>query len=567
LEEAIAMDATQTAGGPSPPLPIPDNFPVTWESPTDEMAFWHIDPIHFPTTVTPAMEIFGDAFTKGVDRSFAAYEMPIRLQYRRINTYFYTGNSLPVPPDQLEAQGAKAEARLKEGVAAFPDRWENEWLPEVKEHLAFWDEFDLDGASPDALAEHFDQTRVRLARLWDIHFLLEVPAILSMSLFDEVFKDLLGEEDTLASYKLLQGQGNKTVDGGHGLWSLSKKALESEELRSAITDNPSEGVLPALSATAEGSEFADEFRRYLAEWGQRTDVFCELGSPSWEEDPSTPLTNLKDFMAQPDRDPAAELSLLAVERETSVADARERLAGYPEEARNQFEFLLARAQSGTKLHEDHNYWIDQMSSNKVRQMVLGVGRRLAAAGSVDSANDVAYLTPNEIREAALSNGTGDRRTTVTERKAEMEHFGAIQPPPIGTPPPEGEPTDPMGIAMMKFFGARPKTSDSADVVSGNAGSPGKVTGTARIIRTLADADRLGQGDILVTTTTMPAWTPLFGTAAAVVTDAGGVLSHCAIVAREYGIPAVVGTGNGTTVVKDGQAVEVDGSAGEVRILA
>jgi pyruvate,water dikinase len=87
-----------------------------------------------------------------------------------------------------------------------------------------------------------------------------------------------------------------------------------------------------------------------------------------------------------------------------------------------------------------------------------------------------------------------------------------------------------------------------------------------VIRTLADADRLQPGDVLVTIATLPPWTPLFTTAVAVVTDVGGILSHCAVVAREYGIPAVVGTGVATTVVQEGQLVEVDGSAGVVRIL-
>lgn len=567
------MEDTAHAEGPPPPLPIPDDFPVTWQDPSDEMAFWHIDPVHFPQTVTPAMEVFGDAFTIGVDRSFAAYEVPVRLMHRRINGYFYMGESLAVPPDQVEAQGAKAEARLKEAVATFPDRWQNEWLPEVKEHIAFWDEFDLAGASPEGLAAHYDETRERLARLWDIHFLLEAPAILAMSLFDEVFRDLLGDDDELNAFTLLQGFGNKTLASGHALWALSKKAVKSDELRSAITGNPAGEVLTALAATPEGRDFAEEFGRYLEEWGQRTDVFCELGAPSWEEDPSTPISNLKDFVNQPDRDVEGELAKLAAERETAIANARAKLTGYPQEARDQFEFLLSRGQSGTAFHEDHNYWIDQMASNKVRRAILEVGRRLAAANSVDDANDVFYLTADEIREAAVTNGVGDRRTAVAERKSEMEHFGRMLPPALGTPPPDGEPTDPMSVALGKFFGRPRRRSDlegdpmTGNLVVGNPGSPGKATGTARVIHTLAESHRLGPGDVLVAPTTMPAWTPLFGTASAVVTNAGGVLSHCAIVAREYGIPAVVGTTYATSAIKDGQTIEVDGSAGEVRILA
>jgi phosphoenolpyruvate synthase/pyruvate phosphate dikinase len=98
------------------------------------------------------------------------------------------------------------------------------------------------------------------------------------------------------------------------------------------------------------------------------------------------------------------------------------------------------------------------------------------------------------------------------------------------------------------------------------GSPGTARGRARVIRSLADAHRLGAGEVLVTETTAPPWTPLFARAAAIVTDAGGILSHCAVVAREYGVPAVVGTRTGTRAIEDGRLVEVDGTAGTVRML-
>jgi len=100
-----------------------------------------------------------------------------------------------------------------------------------------------------------------------------------------------------------------------------------------------------------------------------------------------------------------------------------------------------------------------------------------------------------------------------------------------------------------------------------AGSPGTARGVARVIRSLGDAERLHEGEVLVTETTAPPWTPLFARAAAIVTDAGGMLSHCAVVAREYRIPAVVGTKIGTVAIRDGQLVEVDGTNGIVRLIA
>jgi pyruvate,water dikinase len=150
----------------------------------------------------------------------------------------------------------------------------------------------------------------------------------------------------------------------------------------------------------------------------------------------------------------------------------------------------------------------------------------------------------------------------------MEHFRAIQPPPVlGTPPPGPPPAEtPVSRAFGKFFGQQPQQVADPHIVLGNAGSPGVASGPARVIRTLDEADKLQSGDVLVTRSTASAWTPLFATAAAIVTDAGGILSHCAVVAREYRLPAVVGTGTATTAIRDGQMVEVDGSAGVVRVI-
>jgi pyruvate,water dikinase len=128
----------------------------------------------------------------------------------------------------------------------------------------------------------------------------------------------------------------------------------------------------------------------------------------------------------------------------------------------------------------------------------------------------------------------------------------------------------MSKAMGKFFGPPPQPpgpeGTPPGLIKGQAGSPGKARGVARLVRSLDDAARLGRGEVLVAETTAPPWTPLFATAAAVVTDTGGILSHCAVVAREYNIPAVVGVGMATALIRDGQTVEVDGDAGLVRIV-
>jgi pyruvate,water dikinase len=148
----------------------------------------------------------------------------------------------------------------------------------------------------------------------------------------------------------------------------------------------------------------------------------------------------------------------------------------------------------------------------------------------------------------------------------MQKWAKIQPPPqVGTdygPPPP----NPIANAIGRFFGAPPPESEHPNEIRGNTGAPGKVVGTARVIMDISDGWRLEQDEILVAPTTAPPWTPLFATAAAVVTETGGILSHCAIVAREYGIPAVVGATGATTLIKDGSQIEVDGDAGTIRLL-
>jgi pyruvate,water dikinase len=161
---------------------------------------------------------------------------------------------------------------------------------------------------------------------------------------------------------------------------------------------------------------------------------------------------------------------------------------------------------------------------------------------------------------------------VQERQAEIDRFRALTPPPfIGAVPLIAPPDEPFGRSLSKVFGGPPMPVNGQPVepglVRGNAASPGVARGRARIIRSLAEADQLRPGEVLVAESTLPPWTPLFATACAVVTEVGGVLSHAAVVAREYRIPAVVGARAATATIANGQMIEVDGSAGVVRVLS
>ena len=553
---------------PAPtPIPVPPDFPVTWDHPDQEQLFWHQDRMHFPEPATPMMDVFQQAFKEGFGRASQASHVPIRLEFRRINTYMYNAVVPRVPHEEMEAEGKRSEEKLRSQMGRLQEWWDTELLPEVKDHLAFWEAFDLRGASMPALLAHLEDTQARCTRLWDIHFLVAFPFLLAPSLFVELYEDVFGKEGTLDAYRLLSGFGNKTIEGDHTLWGLSRKALASPRVRQILEENEPADMPAALEGSDEGQAFLAELRAYLEEYGQRSDIFAELGNPNWIENPVTPIKTLKDFLTQPDRKLEAELEAVASERERAIGEARERLKVCPQPVVEQFEFLLTAAQAGTIIQEDHNHWIDQRGMYKVRQVLLEFGRRFAEAGLIEQPNDLFYLTPEELRETASPLPGGDRRQLVAERKAEMDHYRALRPPPeLVTPPAGPPPSDPLGRAMGRFFGAPPKESTEPGVFHGNPCSPGKARGTARVVLSLAEAGKLQPGDVLVAPGTMPAWTPLFASIAAVVTDAGGVLSHAGIVAREYNIPAVLGTGIATATIEDGQTLEVDGDAGVVRIV-
>jgi len=165
----------------------------------------------------------------------------------------------------------------------------------------------------------------------------------------------------------------------------------------------------------------------------------------------------------------------------------------------------------------------------------------------------------------LAAGT-DYREQTRQRRASVEEAARIVPPDhLGEPTPANP--DPFFIAVVdKMLGLLPvEPSSDPSIITGVAASPGTAQGTAKVVRSLVEASKLQQGDIMVCEMTVPTWVPLFATVSAIVADSGGVLCHCAIVAREFGLPAVVGTHVGTHVLRDGMTVTVDGTRGIVRI--
>jgi len=202
----------------------------------------------------------------------------------------------------------------------------------------------------------------------------------------------------------------------------------------------------------------------------------------------------------------------------------------------------------------------------LRRLVLELGRRLVDGGSLGTAEDVFFFETPEIEAAIAARASGKARPELArlahERRELREARKRLHPPPV-VPPDHKLRFGPFGMSAWE---TQRHNEPAGAVLRGFAVSPGRVSAPASVIRSPDDFLRMEPGTILVCSTTTPAWTPLFSQSRGLVTDVGGILAHGSIVAREYGIPAVLGTGIATTRIRSGQTILVDGDAGTVTLL-
>lgn len=580
-------NSTSQVPTPGQSIPLPPNFQVRWDDPRDAKLTWMTIP-QFKTPISPLIHAVVGAFMVGGNAGMELAGLPFEVRIERINTYPYMG-MVPkeAPPEMaMKAMGLlsraapgvfklmmrkvgagmskQQETALNPIVERFESYWLEELLPEMKQHIAYFESCDMRGMNLDQLRAHLSETLKRVERMAALHGVV-MPMLYAMSQFEELYCELFEGATTLDALRLTQGFDNKTMEGDRALWHLSRVARSIPEVCEILSKHAAGEVIPALEKSAASRQFLADLHKWLAYYGQRLNSVFALDQPSWIEDPMPAIQNLQAYVSMPDLRPEMEPTALAAEREKAVAEARAKLAAYPQPIVARFETLLKAAQVAAIVHEDHNFWIDQRCFYHVRRVIMEFGGRLAQAGALDAASDVFYLTLDELK-------TGrdiSMKRLVQERKTEMEHFSQVTPPPMLGTAPAFEMTDGGSMVRAMFKGEMspaPTGNSEMNKVKGLPGSAGVARGTARVIRSLAEAGKLQPGDVLVAIATEPPWTPLFATATAIVTDSGGVLSHSAVVAREYRIPAVVGTGNATSTFRDGQLLEVDGNAGTVRVV-
>lgn len=469
------------------------------------------------------------------------------------------------PPDTIEELVGRVEKIAVAVEQGEPERLIHRWNDEIKPTaaavLAQLRQVELRVLSDAQLTAHLRRLLVIFTELHEVYFRLTGAAVYLFGRLGVACADLLGW-DAAQTLRLRGGLSGDHVPAHTGLGELARLAAADPGTRARVEA----GEIP-------DGPFAAAFATYVQRYGHRTIGFT-LIDPTLAEQAGM-LLNLVRAQLDDPYDLDTERARLAERRAGALAQARAALSGAE---RDRFEHALAGSDLGSPVRDEKVFYAVSAWA-LLRYVALDLGARLVAAGVVRQADDVFHLG----HEDALAALDDHRPRHEQVSRGRGEHAWALAnpgPPSYGPPPapmaPKPGMTPPSARAehvmqvmqwSMRLFGGPggPSGPDAAPgELRGVAASAGRYTGPARVITSVTEFGKLRRGDVLVCPETTAQWAVLFPSVGALVTDRGSLLSHPAIIAREYGVPAVVATGSATTTFTDDQLLTVDGSTGLVR---
>jgi phosphohistidine swiveling domain-containing protein len=584
---------TLPSAGPEP-IPIPIEVPA---------GYWTTDLVHWPIPASPFGRAMSEELRKSIPAAFAEFGILIdRAEHVLIGGWLYA-QVIPVgapsasrsgergrqrtPPRWLLAllmrlhpairRRTRAARKAIESDLPFAliRRWYEESRPAYQEDAERTLALDLGSMSDEELAAQLDHRIEMLGR--PEHASVGFAYFVIMYELAEACRELLGW-DTARMLSLLEGLSSVTTEPARQLAHLADLARSKPAVRRLLATV--DESIPARLADVD-AEFAQAFSRYIDATGHRV-VRYDVIEPTLAEMPHLLLRLIADQLEvgfTPEQ--AAQAALRR--RSQAAEEAGRLLASRSEADRERFELALARASEAYPTFDDRVWHTTFVPLGLLRYVALEIGRRLVDRGQLTAVDDVFFLDVSEARSALLDGG--DRSETARMRKAQRVWAIANPGPMTYGEPPSGEPpfdllprearqvNQAIAWGVSEFWGAQPAPvpwgghpgGHDQRLVAGTPASAGRYTGTARVVMGEHQFDKIQVGDVVVCPVTSATWSVVFPSIGALVTDAGGILSHPAIIAREHGIPAVVGTGNATDVLKDGQRITVDGSAGVVEL--
>ncbi len=436
--------------------------------------------------------------------------------------------------------------------------WRERAMPELEAATAKWSALDIAGASDATLMEGIRELTEAEGWYWSGNGGHTFGVAKSV---DDQLQCFLREnlpDHNFTSGQFLSGFKSRIMQANDALFEIAKVLRADEELNLLILATPAHRLRGELEARSDTKQILKDIDTYLQKYGHQgySLDFCE---PTQQEDPSALFVTLKNMVRREDYDPKQHEQEAHRKKEKALKEIGELLEGLQ---CWQFRYRLWFANKYYPMREESCFVLG-MAWPALRPMAAELGRRMVELGTFKQPDDVYHMYTAELEEAMKSRADNKAKPELgelaQERRELRERRKRLHPP--GTCPPEA--SEMPGIAFKE---TQIKNDDSSDTLMGIPVSPGSITAEASVIMNPSEFSNMVPGSILVCPMTSPAWTQLFAHAQGLVTDIGGILGHGSIVAREYGIAAVVGTGNGTQRIKHGQLIEVDGDSGTVKLL-
>jgi pyruvate,water dikinase len=395
-----------------------------------------------------------------------------------------------------------------------------------------------------ALLEHLDTFSGHTQPFLLQHLYLTTAMSGNFSYLRELLTRLVPQASAALVAELVTGLGDiSSAEQSYRLWELSRLARQSPPVMAFLHSRQWHTWPQALADT----DFLPAWQRFLDTFGHRSLYEVEMANPRWRERPDYLFDTLAAYAARDQETTPFDPQVQARRRQAAEQQV---LPQVPWWWRWWFRTIMRRAQEYSRWRENSKSHLVQLIDIG-RCLALAAGRCLVADGLLVDSEEVFLLEIDEVRAALRGQmAAPDIARLLRQRRLERQRHAALQPP-------------------AAFVGERPfyeqTLATQGTVLHGLPSSPGRVSGIARVVRTPHDGKRLQAGDILVAPSTDPGWTPLFLLAAGLVMETGGYLSHGAIVAREYGIPAVLNVSLATRCILDGSTIVLDGEAGTVQI--
>ncbi len=566
---------------------------------SEDEKFWFCDSQHWPTVYKPFETIGGEFAVKCLGQYNTRHLLipPANGIEFKIHLGYLYMSPVPVPEDQIPGRVPEFEQR----AGHYFQNWDSllaGWKDKVRGTIQEMEELTFEplpdmvpiediigGVAKDGsevLMENYDRLIQLCYQNWQYHFEFLNLGYLAYLDFFTFCKEVFPGIPDQAIAKMVQGVDMELFRPDDELKKLALWAIELQVQSAFDNTDDVEGTLAKVAALPGGQQWIEAYEAAQDPWFNFTVGNGFYGHDKyWIENQEIPLGYIKDYIrrAEEGHQIMRPVEELVAERDRITEEYRSLLDG---EAQAVFDAKRGLAATAYPYVENHNFYIEHWTMGVFWRKVRELGAVFADAGFWESPEDMLYLTRGEVRDALFDYVTGWAVGTeatgplywpqeIERRRKIIDALSTQRPQPaLNTPP--AEITEPFTMMLWGITTEQVQQwlnadeGDDSGALVGMAASPGVVEGIARVV---THADQLGEvqeGEILVATITAPSWGPIFGKIKATVTDIGGMMSHAAIVCREYALPAVTGTGKGSTTIKTGQLIRVDGTTGRVEIL-